>query len=549
MLPRLVPGRFACQPLCARARYGFAILVLGFLSGCGRGESAVAIGLKTATLHYGNGAEPQEIDPHLTTGTTEHAIQGTLFEGLVVFDPRTGRPIPAGAAAWESSPDGRVVTFSLRPDGRWSDGVPVTAQDFVRSFHRLLTPALSADYATEFYFIRGAREFHQGKAKDFSTVGVTAVDPLTLRFTLIDPVPQLLPLLAGSPGLPVPSHVLDRFGALQRRGTAWTRPGNIVGNGPYILKEWRAHERVVVSRNPIYTGPFPAKLNAIHFHPIEHADTEERMFRASQLHYTYFVPLTKVAVYQKEQPDVLQVAPEARNYYYVFNVNRPPFGDVRVRRALSLAIERQRLVTQILRAGQFPARRFAPTVLFDAPMPDQFFDDAAAARDLLAAAGFPGGAGLGVLPLLIVNTERNRLIAEAIQEMWRQHLGIRVEIVLQEWKVYLDALKQGDYHLSFDTWGFTNAQQFYSLLTTGNSASYNLWSDPDYDAMAAAAAATAEPARRLEVYATMETHLARMMPVIPLYFNVSTHLLRTEVQGWHANPIDAHHLPAVALGR
>jgi oligopeptide transport system substrate-binding protein len=549
MLPRLVPGRPACQPLGVHGRFWLVVLVIVFLTGCGRRESLVETGLKTGTLHYGNGAEPQELDPHLTTGTTEGAIQGTLFEGLVVFDPRTGHPIPAAASSWESSSDGRVVTFSLRPNGRWSDGVAVTAQDFVRSFQRLLTPSLGADYATEFYFIQGAREFHHGKTKDASTVGVTAVNPHTLRFTLLDPVPQLLPLLASSPGLPVPSHVLERFGALDRRGSAWTRPGNIIGNGPYVLKEWRAHQHIVVTRSPTYSGPFPAQLNAIHFYPIQQADSEERMFRAGQLHYTYSIPLTKVAVYQREQPDVIRVAPEARNYYYVFNVNRAPFGDVRVRRALALAIDRQRLATQVLRAGQLPARRFVPTVLFDTPMPDEFAEDAAMARELLAAAGFPGGAGLGVLPLLINNTERNRLIAEAIQEMWRQHLGIRVEIVLQEWKVYLDSLKQGDYQLSFDGWGFTNAQQFYSLLTTGNSASYNLWSDPEYDSMVAAAAATSESSRRLALYAEMETHLARTMPVIPLFFNVSTHLVRPEVQGWHTNPIDVHHLPAVSLGR
>ena len=549
MLPRLVPGRPAYQPLGVHGRFWFAVVVIALLAGCSRRESPVDTGLRTGTLHYGNGAEPQELDPHLTTGAPEGAIQSTLFEGLVVFDPRTAHPIPAAASSWESSPDGRVVTFSLRPDGRWSDGFPVTAQDFVRSFQRLLTPSLGADFATEFYFIQGAREFHHGKTKDFSTVGVTALNPHTLRFTLLDPVPQFLPLLASSPGLPVPSHVLERFGAQDRRGTAWTRPGNLIGNGPYILKEWRSHQHIIVTRSPTYSGPFEAKLNAIHFYPINQADTEERMFRAGQLHHTYTIPSAKIAGYQREQPEVIRVAPQARNYYYVFNVNRAPFNDARVRRALALAIDRQRLVTQVLRAGQLPARRFAPPVLFDTPLPDQFVEDVAAARELLAAAGFPGGAGLGVLPLLISNTESNRLMAEAIQEMWRQHLGVRIEIVLQEWKVYLDSLKQGDYHLSFDGWAFANAQQFYSLLTTGNSASYNLWSDPEYDSMVAAAAATSDPIRRLALYAEMETHLARTMPVIPLYFNVSTHLVRPEVKGWHSNPIDAHHLPAVSLGR
>jgi oligopeptide transport system substrate-binding protein len=549
MLPVSSPGRTVAYPTGSHVPLVCALLAALLCAGCGRRETPVAAALKSATLHYGNGAEPQELDPHLTTGSTEGAVQGTLFEGLVVLDPRSGQPRPAAARSWESSPDGRIVTFALRPDGHWSDGTGVTAHDFVRSFRRLFTPTLGADYATEFYFIRGAREFHTGKTSDFSTVGIAALDPLTLRFNLIDPVPQLLPLLAVSPAMPTPAHVLERFGALERRGTAWTRPGNLVGNGPFVLKEWRPNQRIVVSRSPTYRGPFAAQLNAIHFHPVEQADAEERMFRAGQLHHTYFVPVAKVALYQREQPELLRIAPEARNYYYVFNVNRPPFGDVRVRRALSLAIDRQKLVTKVLTGGQLPARRFAPTVLFDGDAAETFTDDVAAARELLAAAGFPNGTGLPAFPLLINNTERNRLIAEAIQEMWRQHLGVRLEIVLQEWKVYLDSLKQGDYHVSFDGWGFVTAQQFYSLLTTGNSASYNLWSDPDYDRLVAAAAAAGEPKRRNALYAEMESHLARLMPVAPIYFNASNHLVHPDVQGWHTNPVDAHHLPAVSLGR
>lgn len=550
MSPCSSSGRPSPSALPRFVRHCTLLAVLAGLVGCSRRETPVEAGLRTSTLHYGNGAEPQELDPHLTTGKTETAIQSTLFESLVVLDPRTSKPIPAAATRWDTSPDGRIITFLLRADGRWSDGRPVTAHDFVRSFQRLFTPTLAADYASEFYFIRGAREYHTGKTSDFATVGVTAVDDLTLRFTLVDPVPQFLPLLAASPGMPVPAHVLARFDALQRRGTAWTRPGNLVGNGPYLLREWRPNQQIVVTRNPDYRGPFPAQLEAIHFHPVELAGTEERMFRAGQLHHAYHVPTAKIAVYQREQPELLRIAPEARNYYYVFNVNRAPFGDARIRRALSLALDRQRIVTHVLQAGQLPATRFAPSVLVGDSAAATFADnDAPAARALLAEAGYPGGAGLPVLRLLISNNERNRLLAEAVQEMWRQQLGLRLEITTQEWKVYLDALKQGDYQIAFDSWGFSTLHQFYSLLTTGNTASYNLWSDPDYDRLFAAASAAGESARRATLYAEMETLLARVMPVAPIYFDVSTHLVRPEVRGWHSNPVDNHHLPAVSLGR
>ncbi len=541
--------RHARSPCPSLVFLAGGVLFAALLVGCGPRESAVESGIRTATLHYGNGAEPQELDPHLVTGLTESAIQRTLFEGLVIPDPQTALPVPAAAAGWTSSSDGRVVTFTLRPDGQWSDGRPVTADDFVYSFRRLFTATLGAEFATEFYFIHGAREFHRRETADFATVGVTALDPLTLRFTLIDPVPQFLPLLFGSAAMPVPAHVLERHGSFAKRGTAWTRPGNLVGNGPFLLKEWAQNQHVLVTRNPAYRGPFPSRLEAIRFYPVEDASTEERMFRAGQLHHTKHVPFAKIPALRREQAASLRSAPENRNYYYVFNINRAPFTDVRVRHAFALALDRGLIVNRVLQGGQQPARRFAPPSTLEPPVPEQFSDNVTAARALLTEAGFPGGAGLPVITLLISNDEGSRLLAEAVQEMLRQHLGVGLEIVAQEWKVYLDSLKQGDYHLSYDSWGFATAHQFYSLLTTGNSASYNLWSDPSYDRLVAAAAATNDPAQRAKLYAEMETHLARVMPVIPVYFNVSNHLVHPSVEGWHANPLDDHFLPSVAFGR
>lgn len=535
----------------ARPRRFPIVLGLVFLlaAGCGKRERAVETGGKTATLHVGNGAEPQELDPHLTTGSPESAIQRTLLEGLLVVDPRTGDPIPGAAKSWETSPDGRTVTFTLRPDGRWSDGAPVTADDFVQSFRRLFTPALGADFATEFYCIAGAREFHQGKSSDFSTVGVAAPDAATVRFTLVDPVPQFLHLLATPAAMPVRIPLLKRLGALERRGTTWTRPEHFIGNGRFVLQAWQPHQHIIVTRSPTYRGADPSQLESIRFYPVDQADAEERMFRAGQLHLTFTVPAAKVTAYQREEPARLRLAPEARNYYYVFNVDRAPFQDVRVRRALALAIDRTRIATQVLKAGQTPARQFVPPDPNGFSAPAQFTDDLAAAQSLLAAAGFPGGQGLPTITLLINNSERSRLLAETVQQMWRQYFGIRLEVEAQEWKVYLDSLKNGAYQLSFDGWSFPVPLQFYSLLTTGNSASYNRWSNADYDALVRAAHATSSEDTRRELYLQLEQLLAREMPVIPVYFNASAHLVRPEVQGWHANRLDAHPLAGIAFGR
>lgn len=550
MSPRSSRGRVPLPPLrhvvsgCIAAA-----LSLFSLAGCSRRESSVASGLRTGTLHIGNGAEPQELDPQLTSGSFERRIQRALFEGLLVPDPRTARPIPAGASAWETSADGRTVTFALRPEAIWSDGEPVTAEDYVQTFRRLFTPTFGAEFASEYYFIRGAREFHQGRTTDFTTVGVTAVDRFTLRFDLLDPVPQFLPLLASFSALPVPAHVVRRHGAHERRGTAWTKPGNLIGNGPFVLAEWRPQQRIVVTRNPRYRGPAQPQVQAIHFYPVEQADTEERMFRAGQLHYTAWVPSSRLDHYRRTQPAVLQQAPAARNYYYVFNVARPPFDDPRVRRALALAIDRDKLTAQVLKAGQSPARQFTPPLLFTAPPPAQFQDDAATARTLLAAAGFPGGANFPVIPLHTYNNETNRLVAETVQEMWRQQLGIRLQIVSEEWKVYLDTLKNGAYQLSFDGWGMATAQQFYALLTTGNTASYNRWSDATYDGLVASAAATTDERRREELYLQAEELLARVMPVIPIYFGASVHLVHPDVHGWTLNPINDMAWQPISLGR
>ena len=258
MAPPFDPPRRSLPFGSIRLFVAAGVLFTTLITGCTRRETAVDVGIRTATLHYGSGAKPQELDPHLTTGITETAIQRTLFEGLVIPDSITARPVPAAAVGWTSSPDGRVVTFTLRPDGRWSDGQPVTADDFVRSFRRLFTATLGADFATEFYFIRGAREFHRGETADFTTVGVAAPDPLTVRFTLVDPVPQFLPLLSSPAAMPVPAHVLERHGALAKRGNPWTRAGNLIGNGPYLLKEWVQNQHVIVTRNPVYRGRSPA---------------------------------------------------------------------------------------------------------------------------------------------------------------------------------------------------------------------------------------------------------------------------------------------------
>lgn len=526
----------------------FLSLTLALL-GCGDRQTPVEAGRVAQILYHGNGVEPQDLDPHLTTGSYEYALHTALFEGLLAFDPVTAQPVAAAAESWHVSEDRLTYTFTLRPGLRWSDGEPVTAHDFVVSFQRALTPTIGAEFATEFHCLVGARAFHHGETTDFSTVGVKAPDDRTVRFSLREPVPHFLSLLPGAAWLPVPRHVLARHDGLARRGSAWTRPGHLVGNGPFVLTTWTPNQRIVVERSPTYWNREQVGLRAIQFLPVDQADTEERMFRAGQLHTTRLVPAAKLEAYRRDQPEVLRIAPERRNFYFVLNVDQPPFDDVRVRRALALVIDREQLVKQVLRAGQTPAWNFTPAQPAGYAAGPRFAESVAEARALLAAAGFPDGAGFPPVSLLFANSERPRLVAEAVQEMWRRTLGVRVELRIEEWKVYLDSMKAGDYQITVDGWAWAHTHQFFDLLTTGNSASYNRWSHPEYDALFARASATLDEAGRHAVYDQMEDLLAREMPVIPVFFSASTHLVHPDVQGWYDSPLDVRMWSLMSLGR
>ena len=338
-------------------------------------------------LNYGNGAEPQDLDFQIVTGVPEHRLALTFFEGLVSEDPQLNI-MPGVAERWDISPDGLRYTFHLRADAQWSNGDPVTADDFVQSYQRMITPALGAEYSYMLWHVVGAEDYNKSKLTDFSKTGFNAVDPRTLQLTLRQATPFLLHAMNHYAWFPLHIPTLKKFGALDRKSTPWSRPENFVGNGPYLLKEWRPNQKIVATRSPTYWDRSAVKIDEIHFFPVELADTEERMFRTGQLHITNEVPLTKLAVYQREQPDSVRVDPYNGIYFYRFNVQRKPFDDVRVRRALALAIDRETLVKKVTLAGELPAYDFTPPDLIGYVSRHRFQADLAEAKRLLAAAGF-----------------------------------------------------------------------------------------------------------------------------------------------------------------
>lgn len=502
-------------------------------------------------LLLGNGSEPETLDLHLATGQPEHHIYSSLFEGLVAPSPENPDANgPGAAASWEHSPDFVTWTFHLQPAGKWSDGRPVTAADFVYSYQRMLTPALAADYASMLYPLANAEEFNKGEFTDFSKVGVRALDDHTLQLTLKGPTPYLPSMLKHYSWFPVPRQAIERFGKMADRDTKWTRPGNLVGNGPFRLKEWRFTHSITVDRNPHYWDAAAVKLNEIAFIPIPNAGTEDRAFNDGQLHVTQTVPLDKVPVYRTSRPDEYHEDPLLSVYFYRCNVTRPPFSDRRVRRALALAIDRESLIKNVLRAGQKPALGFTPPGCgegYATPMVLRFDPDEA--RRLLAEAGFPDGRGFPKFEILINTMEAHRIIAEAIMAMWKQHLDLPVTVLNQDWGVYLKSQRELDYSVCRAGWvgDYLDPFTFLSIWRTGDGNNNTGWSSPRYDELMTKSSLEGDPARRMAMLREAEELLLDAAPVLPIYWYVHSYMMKPEVKGWRPSLLEHRCYKALEL--
>lgn len=512
------------------------------LSGCLRRESAVTAGNRDQVLHRGVGYEVTELDPHLVTGIAEGNVLRALFEGLVTEDPVDLHPVPGVAERWEVSADGLTYTFFLRADARWSDGTPVSARDFVASFRRILTPSLAADYANMLYILQGAEAFHRGASRDFSQVGAVAVDDRRLRLTLEHPAPYFLALLTNPPWLPVPLAAIEAQGPAFTRGNPWTRPATIRTNGPFHLVKWQPHQVIIAEKSRTYWDAAAVRLNAIHFYPVESVEAEERMFRAGQLHLTEAMPVGKIEAYRRDSAHLLRIDPYLGTYFYRFNTRRPPFNDARIRRALALAVDREALVRKVLRGGQRPAVALTPPGTAGYTAQAALRTDPAAARALLQEAGFPGGKGLPTLEVLYNTSENHRVIAEALQGMWRAELGVEVSLVNQEQKVAQAARRAGDYQILRSDWigDYLDPATFLEVFRSDGGNNYTGWGSADYDAALFAAARTTDPAARHALFQKAEAILLEAAPIIPLYHYTHVFLLQPAVKGWHPTLLDHH---------
>jgi oligopeptide transport system substrate-binding protein len=510
----------------------------------------VDLATQAGRLITGNGTEPATLDPSIATGVPEHHIFDALFEGLVttgIDDPDANAP---GVATHWDTTDFVTWTFHLRKDARWSDGMPLTARDFVWSFQRILSPELGAEYAQMLSPMRGADEFNQGKIKDFSQVGAEALDDHTLRITLDGPAPYLPSMLKHYAWHPVPRHVIERFGKMTDRDTKWTRAGNLVGNGPFKLKEWRFTHSITVERNPHYWDAATVKLNEIVFIPIVSDSTEERAFRDGQIHKTETVPLSLIPEYRQKHPELMTEYALLGTYFYRFNTTKAPMNNKLVRRALALAVDREGLVRNILRAGQLPTTGFCPPGSGQGYLPpDVLRFDPAEARRLLAEAGYPEGNGFPKTEILINTLESHRTIAEAIQEMWKKHLGIQIGVLNQDWGVYLDSQKNLKYDISRAGWigDFLDPFTFLSIWQSGDGNNQTGWSNPNYDSLLQASLRERDTAKRLALLKEAENLLLDELPVLPIYWYTRSILVRPEVKGLKHSLLEHHCYKAISL--
>lgn len=497
-------------------------------------ESQVDQATREGILLIGNSGEPKGLDPHIVSGVLESNILRSLFEGLITSDPKIDNAIDGGAAL-EVTPDATatVWTARLRHDGRWSDGMPVTAQDFAFSYERMLTPELGAKYADMLYFLKGAEDFNKGKTKDFSTVGVQVIDDDTLRLTLRGPTPYFCQILKHFTWTAVPRHVVLKHGKIGQRGNPWTRPENIVGNGPYRLKSWRRNDHIEVERNPHYWNAANVTLNGIRFLPISNLYTEGRMFRDGQLHITYSATSEVVDLMKKKHPEQLRQEPYLGTAFFRFNTTQKVLSDVRVRKALSCSIDRKAICENVFR-GFSPAHAITPPMGDYKPPHDGGYDPERA-RQLLAEAGFPGGKDFPRLKVLIASKETAATLAQAVQAMWRDTLGIEVEIENKEWSAYLVAMQDLDYDIANAGWigDYLDPLTFLEMWTPQNGNNLTGWDNPAYVKLLQQSFQETEATRRFELLHQAESILIDDAPILFIAWQSRNYLIHPSVEGWH----------------
>lgn len=527
-----------------------ALALVITLAGCGKRTPATDAATAAGTLLVGNAAEPVDLDPPVTTAYTDMNVINALFEGLTFIEEESTKPIPAAAERWETSEDGLTWTFHLRRNGKWSNGDPVVAEDFVQSFRRVVSPGMGFENASYLFALKHAEAINSGRNNDPASLGARAEGPHTLVLALEQPTPHLAQLTALTPWYPINPRVLQEHDALTKRGGGWSKPGKLVGNGAFRLVEWNANAKIAVVKNPHYWNAAETGLERIEFFPIEKPDVEERSFRSGQLHVTFTLPLTKAGAWRRQNPTALRADPFLQTTFIEFNTTKPPFNDPRLRQAFALAIDRSTLSRTALAGNYAAAAAATPPGTGGYTARAKVGHDVARAKALLAEAGFAEGRGLPALTLQVRNDEIQPVAAEAIQAMWQQALGVRVEIAQLEQKTWLQNQRTLNYTLSTFSWvaDFPDPLTFLGLFTSEHGNNWTGWKNPEYDRLIEQATTMTDAERRLDLFQQAEAMLLEAMPLTPVYHGAQTYLVAQTVKNWVPAPLGIRRYQKVRLG-
>ncbi|WEF29927.1 oligopeptide ABC transporter substrate-binding protein OppA [Klebsiella aerogenes] len=492
------------------------------------------------TLVRNNGAEVQSLDPHKIEGVPESNINRDLFEGLVIGDIN-GHPIPGVAESWDNK-DFKVWTFHIRKDAKWSDGSPVTAQDFVYSWQRLADPKTASPYASylQYGHVANVDDIIAGK-KPATDLGVKAIDDNTFEVTLSEPVPYFYKLLVHPSVSPVPKAAIEKY------GEKWTQPANIVTNGAYKLKDWVVNERIVLERNTHYWDNAKTVINQVTYLPISSEVTDVNRYRSGEIDMTYNnMPIELFQKLKKEIPKEVHVDPYLCTYYYEINNQKAPFTDVRVRTALKLALDRDIIVNKVKNQGDLPAYSYTPPYTDGMKLvePEWFkwSQDKRneEAKKLLAEAGYTADKPL-TFNLLYNTSDLHKKLAIAVASIWKKNLGANVKLENQEWKTFLDSRHQGTFDVARAGWcaDYNEPTSFLNTMLSDSSNNTAHYKSPAFDKIIGDTLQVTDEAKRADLYAQSEQQLDKDSAIVPVYYYVNARLVKPWVGGYTGkDPLD-----------
>jgi oligopeptide transport system substrate-binding protein len=512
------------------------VLVVFLFFSCGKAKN------EGMTLRFNNGTEPQTLDPAIMTGVPEFKLAMQIFEGLTAYNPTNLSPIPGVAQKWEVSSGGLVYTFHLRTNAAWSDGVSIDAETFRYSWLRALSPETASEYAYQLWYIKNAQNYTKKLVKA-EEVGIKAIDKTTLQVTLENPTPYFISLLSFQTYLPVPRHVIEKAGS-----DKWILPQNIVGNGPFVLKEWFPKDHIKLVKSLTYWDREKVKLDTVYFYAYEDASSALEMFLNNELDWIDTIPSERMD--QMKQKPEFHKAPFLGTYFYRIHINaNKALSDVRVRKALSLSINRDYICKYIGKAGQIPNYGFVPESMPNYKGYAGDKENPAKARKFLAQAGYPEGKGFPSITILYNTMEDHKKIAEAIQQMWKKELNIDVALENQEWKVYLQRVQSLDYDLSRAGWigDYVDPNTFLDMFVTDGGNNQTGWSNKKYDELIQKAKREKNPSQRMKIFYEAEKILVEESPIIPIYTYVRVHAIKGTVKGVYDNILDLHPLKEVSV--